>query len=560
MALPDITPQTQQATDVASHKVLINDKALSGEASVFAISISTVLNKISTATVVLHDGEVSQREFKLSNSDEFKPGNRVEIQLGYHGEVKTVFKGIITKHALRAKQKDSSLLFVEAKNQAVKLTIGRKNKYFIGKKDSDIIDEICTDAKIKVEKDNTTVTHKEMVQYYSTDWDFILQRAEANGMLVHTDFENVIIKKPNTGATVVMTATYGDNIFEFETEMDARQQFKSVKTHSWNFSTQKIEDSEEGSSSFSDNGNISNDDLAKVIGVKELSLHHAGNVNDDELKQWADAYAMKSKLSKICGKLKVAGNPDVKPGSVITIKGLSDRFNGNVFVTGVQQQFSVDHWFTEIQFGWNNDWFYKTDDIIEKPSGGLVPGINGLHTGIVTKLESDPDGEHRIRVRVPLISMDGDGIWARIATLDAGKDRGSFFLPEINDEVVLGFINDDPRHAIILGMLHSQAKPAPVTASDQNNEKGFYSRSKMKLVFDDDKKSISLITPGGNSLIMEDQQGSIEIKDKSGNKIKLSSDGITIESSTALKAKGNTQVELTSSATTTIKGTMVQIN
>jgi Rhs element Vgr protein len=269
---------------------------------------------------------------------------------------------------------------------------------------------------------------------------------------------------------------------------------------------------------------------------------------------------MKIKLSKICGKLKVAGNPDVKAGSVITLKGLSDRFNGNVFVTGVQQQFSVDHWFTEIQFGWNNDWFYKNDDIIEKPSSGLVPGINGLHTGIVTKLESDPDGEHRIKVKVPLINNDEEGIWARIATLDAGKDRGSFFLPEIGDEVVLGFINDDPRHAIILGMLHSQAMPAPVTASDKNNEKGFYTRSKMKLVFDDDKKSISLITEGGNSLIMEDQQGSIEIKDKSGNKIKMGSDGITIESATALKAKGNTQVELTSSATMTIKGTLVQIN
>ncbi|HEY5969975.1 MAG TPA: type VI secretion system tip protein VgrG [Chitinophagaceae bacterium] len=562
------TPEVKQATDVVSQKVLINGTALSGEARVNAISVNTLHNKISTATIVIHDGDVSSREFKLSNSETFKPGNEIEIKFGYHGEVESVFKGIITKHALRAKQKASSYLYVEAKNKAVKLTVGRKNKYFFDKKDSDIIAEICKSAGVTNEVSSTKLTHKEMVQYYVTDWDFIIQRAEANAMLAFTDLDKLIIKKPDAGSDAVLTATYGDNIFEFETEMDARQHFKSIKSYSWNAADQKIEQSEEGDFSFTNNGNLNNDDLSKVIGLKELSLHHAGDIKDEELNQWATAWSMKNKLSKICGKIKVLGNAKVKPGAVITIKGMSDRFNGNVFVTGVQHQFSVNNWFTVIQFGWNNEWFYKKEDIIEKPSSGLVPGINGLHTGIVTKLEQDPEGNFRIKVKVPLIDEHEDGIWARIATLDAGKERGSFFLPELKDEVLLGFINDDPRQAVVLGMLNSKTNTAPVTASDKNNEKGFYTRSKMKLFFDDDKKSITIITPKEKSIVISDQDGSIILKDELNNKITMNSDGISIESmkdiklkaTGQIKAEGTAKIELTSSGQAVLKGTVVNIN
>jgi uncharacterized protein involved in type VI secretion and phage assembly len=163
--------------------------------------------------------------------------------------------------------------------------------------------------------------------------------------------------------------------------------------------------------------------------------------------------------------------------------------------------------------------------------------------------------------------------------------RGSFFMPEISDEVVLGFVNGDPRHGIILGMLHSQKMPAPVTASDDNNEKGFYTRSKMKLVFDDDKKSITIITPKEKSIVISDDDGSIIISDELDNKITMNSDGISIESQKdiILKAGGNINGEATqnidlkatsglkakgtatsdfgdSSCATTLKGSMVSIN
>ena len=584
MGLDDLLPQTQQPTDVLSQKILIDGSAISNEVRVYAITIIKQFNKIATAKIVLLDGNAANREFALSNDDLFKPGHEIEIQLGYHSKTDTVFKGIITKHALKAKQ-NSSVLYLEAKDKSVSLTLRRKNKYFFDQKDSEAIELLCSDSGIDTDLEATTVTNKEMVQYNCTDWDFIISRAEMNSMLVLTDDGKIVAKKPSMSGTSSLTATYGNNVFEFETELDARRQFKTVKSHSWNYSDQKLQDSDEASFTFSESGNISADDLADIFNSNENAINHAAFITDDELKQWADSYAMKSVLSKICGKVKVQGTTVVKPGSVITLAGMSDRFNGNVFVTGVQHVYSNSNFLTEIQFGWNHEWFYKTDDIVENPAAGLIPGINGLHTGIVTQLESDPDNEFRIKVKIPLISNDEDGIWCRIALLDAGNDRGSYFMPEINDEVVMGFVNDDPRHGIILGMLHSSSLPAPVTASNQNNEKGFYTRSKMKLVFDDDKKSITIITPKNKSIVISDDDGSVILSDDLNNKITMNSDGISIESQKdiKLKATGNIIAEATqnvdlkatvglkakgtatsdfgdSACVTSLKGSMVSIN
>jgi uncharacterized protein involved in type VI secretion and phage assembly len=207
-----------------------------------------------------------------------------------------------------------------------------------------------------------------------------------------------------------------------------------------------------------------------------------------------------------------------------------------------------------------------------------------LHIGVVTALESDPDGEGRIRVKVPSVDMDGEGIWARVSTLDAGGSRGSFFLPEIDDEVIVGFLDDDPRYPIVLGMLNSSAKAAPLTAADDNHEKGFITRSGMRILFNDDKKTLTIDTPGGNMIVMDEDAKEIKLEDLNGNKIVLSPDGITIESAkdlvmkasgsvklesstgfeakagTQFKAEGSAGMEISSGANTVIKGAIVQIN
>ena len=128
-------------------------------------------------------------------------------------------------------------------------------------------------------------------------------------------------------------------------------------------------------------------------------------------------------------------------------------------------------------------------------AAALLPGVNGLQVGVVVSNE-DPEGEDRVRVVLPLVDKRAEGAWARVAALDAGHNRGFFFRPELGDEVVVGFFNDDPRQAVILGMLPSSAKPAPLQGSDDNHEKLYQSRAGMRWYLNDDRKIMAVGNPG----------------------------------------------------------------
>ncbi len=576
---------TQASTDLPTFRILSNGEEISGEIGIETIFVSKAVNKISSARLILFDGSVSKEDFEISAGELFIPGNEIEIHAGYHSIEDPIFKGIIIKHSIKTKADKSSLLIIDLKDESVKMTIGRKNKYFEGVTDSDILDEIVSGYGLESDIETTGLAHKEMVQHYTTDWDFIVSRAEVNGQLVFVDDGKVTVKAPDLSQDPIVELSYGHNILEFEAGMDARDQYTTVKSSSWDYTNQDIIEGEAEDPSLTEQGNITASDLADVIGLKEYPLRHTGKVIDDELKTWADAKLLRSRLSKIRGKVKIQGFSDIKPGNVIDLAGFGDRFNGVAFVSVIAHRFaSNSNWYTDIEFGLCQEWFAgKYDDVVDKPAAGLLPAVQGLQVGVVTQIHEDPDGEDRIRVRLPIIDKEHDGVWARFATLDAGDSRGSIFRPEVEDEVIVGFLNDDPRDPVILGMVHSSAKPAPITAAEENNEKGFITRGEIKLLFDDDKGSVTIETPNGNTIAISDDEGAIMINDENGNKVELTSDGITIESAADMnlkasgdvniegtnitvsaqsqfKADGSSGAEVSSSGQAVVKGSVVMLN
>jgi Rhs element Vgr protein len=265
-------------------------------------------------------------------------------------------------------------------------------------------------------------------------------------------------------------------------------------------------------------------------------MQNGGKLTETELKNQANAELLKSQLSKIRGRVRLQGIPQLKPSKLIQINGIGERFNGKAFISAVRHQIANGNWESDVQIGYNADSMNVFNSQKNKNQ------LSGLQIGIVTQLEKDPEDEDRVMVRIPHISMNDDGIWARMASLDAGKDRGFFFRPEIGDEVVIGFFDNDPNQAIILGMCNSSAKPAPIKAKDDNHEKGYVSRSKMKMIFDDDKKIINIETPAGNKIIVSEEDKKIHFEDQNGNKIIMDKDGILIESIKDIKIKASKDI------------------
>lgn len=568
---------------VATFTILSGGNEVSKEYHVLSIVVNKEVNRIPSATIILLDGEAAKESFTISSGADFEPGKEIEIKSGYRTDEQTIFKGIVVKHGIKVR-KQNSVLAIECKDKAVKMTGACKSKYFKDVKDSDIIEELIDNHGLDKQVDTTTVTHKQVVQYNSTDWDFMLCRCDAAGVLCFANDNKITVAKPQFSGDAALTIQFGATVLDLDAEIDARLQYKSVKGSSWNYTDQELLDSVEAEDpGVPDAGNLSPDDLANVIGDDAFILYHSGKLEEPELQAWVNTKMLKSKLAKIKGRVRTDGTAAVSPGQLIELKGVGERFEGKLYVTGVRQEVQEDTWQTVFQFGINPEWFAETYDVQQPLSGALLPAIEGLQIGVVTQLENDPDGENRILVKIPVINKDDEGVWCRVSTLDAGNNRGTFFLPEVGDEVVVGFINDDPRHGVILGMLNSSAKPAPLQASDDNNQKGYVSRSEMKVVFDDDKKSINIETPGGNKIIITEDDKKIHLEDQNGNKITMNSDGITIESikdiilkasndvkaegvnihvkgSAQTKVEGASGAEISSGGSTNVKGSIVNIN
>lgn len=537
------TIPTPVTPDVCTWALLVDGQDVSGDLQILAIAVNRELNRIPTARIQVEDGEAAKATFNVSNSDRFLPGKKMEIKLGYRSQNDTVFKGLIVKQRITIR-KNGTALNVECSGDAVKMTNSNKSRYYINKKDSDVMEELLDAHGIKRDVQATTPALKEVVQYDSTDWDFLLCRAEANGQVVLVQDDKVKVSKPTTSGSPALKMAYGSTVLELDAEIDSRLQSKSVKASSWSAADQATVEVDATEPSTPAASNLAASDLAKVLGDDTNEIRHAGHLDQPELQSWADARLLRMRLAKIRGRARCQGFAALLPDQIVEISGIGDRFAGQLYVSGVRHTVSGGNWETDVQFGLNPELFTEAYNLRPLPAAGLLPVVSGLQMGIVTALENDPDSEFRIKCRLPLISPNDEGVWARLATLDAGDSRGTYIRPEIDDEVVVGFLNEDPRYPVILGMCHSSAKPAPEPAKDANNLKGYVSREKLKMTFDDDKKVITFETPGGNKMSLTDDAKGIVLQDQNGNKITLDDSGIKIESAKDLTLKSSNDTKL----------------
>lgn len=545
--------------DVSTYNILVNGKEIDSTYQLLSLAITKEVNRIPVAKIVFRDGDASLSAFQISDKPDFIPGNKVQINIGRDSKNTQAFKGIIIRHAVKVRPDGHSQLTIECHDECVKMTVGRHSHYFEDVKDNQVFDELVEKYKLTSDPETTKLKHKELVQHHISDWDFLLLRAQANGMLVLADDGTVKVAKPVIG-NQVLQVNYGSSILEFESEMDARNQLKNVKARSWDYSNQQLFNADSSSTSFAEAGNLSGSDIADAVSPDNYEVHHSGHKLEQELQDWADGVITRSRLSKIRGRAKCIGFAGIKPGDTLLVSGVGDRFNGKAYVTGVRQEVGGGTWETHIQFGLDPELYsYVYRNIIDPPSAGLVGSIHGLQIGVCVKLQDDPDGQHRIQVKIPVIDNDAQGIWTRVASLDAGDDRGAFFRPEIGDEVIVGFINDDPRDAVVLGMLNSSKKPAPIAAQDANNEKGFTTRSKMHISFNDDTKTITIDTPAGNSIKLDESGTKIEIIDQNQNKITMGASGISVESQLNIDIKAGAVLTLSAGASLSISAPSLSV-
>lgn len=170
----------------------------------------------------------------------------------------------------------------------------------------------------------------------------------------------------------------------------------------------------------------------------------------------------------------------------------------------------------------------------------------GVFPAVVQSI-ADPDQQGRIRVRLPW-SPDGSGAgyegWARLATFMAGGNRGAWFIPDVGDEVLVAGEGGDFRRLYVIGALWNgqDAPPEQMDSAEENNKKAIVSRNNIRVTLDDTQgqETVTIATPGGQVLILQDGPGTVKLEDSNGNSLTMESAGITLRTAGKLTIEAST--------------------
>ena len=169
----------------------------------------------------------------------------------------------------------------------------------------------------------------------------------------------------------------------------------------------------------------------------------------------------------------------------------------------------------------------------------------GVYPALVSDVK-DPDGQGRVKVKLPWAPDAQGGVyetWARLATLMGGANRGSWFIPDVADEVLVAFEGGDPRLPFVVGGLWNGTDDPPesMDGAGRNDKKVLRSRNGVKVTLDDTSGQEKLIleTPGGQKVTLKDGPGAVEVVDSNGNSIKLEASGITVTSSAVVTVQAS---------------------
>ena len=585
-----MTPAVDGAN--ASFAIAIDGTELDQETSedVIKIEIEEEIGRLARATVVLRNWDSEADAAEEAPAAKLEAGHEITIKLGYDSELDEVFDGVVVAAVAQARRGGLPQLELRCRCRGIKLLGTSRFRVWTDQSDLDAVTSLCGDADLKVSGQSAFV-HPFLVQHRIPDWTFVLARAAALGVQPYVRGKTLNFKPAEEGAAVV-TLDWGENLLEAELSQDISSAFGDCQGTSWDpESKESVSVTSPASAARITGGD--RPDRTKLLGTAKLGDSRTREVSEcapmdqAELEAWTKALVDRGASDAYHGTASCLGDPKLRIDSVIDIAGFGKAFDGSYYVTRVRHRFVVSGFETQVGFGTPP---VPTPEARARDER-VMPRMDSLVIACVESFEDEDRTQGRVQVRFPWMSEDESPVWARLATPAGGAERGFVFVPEPDDEVLIQFVDGDPRHPVVVGSLWN-GKDAPPDSYDaqKNDRRALVSRAGHKLVFDDgeDTPGVLVETAAGQKVHLDDSSGSeaIVLADKTGNELKMNADGMsltaaagksielsasggsislsaneiaaTADSSIALK--GNAGATLESTATTEVKGVEVSLS
>ncbi len=544
-------------------------------------------------TLRFHDTEM-----KVVDDATFEPGKEVEISVratdtleSQRGEQGVLIKGEVVAVEVEFRQEGFHHVVVRGYDKSHRLHREKKVRTFLNKKDSDVASQIAGDVGLSADVEATTTVHEHLFQANQTDWEFLRGRAREIGYELFATDGKLVFKKAPIVLGAQVDLEYNTDVVEFRSRGTAAPPADAVEVRGWDVKAKKAITGQH-STSRADVGNEGGRDWrgggmgAEKVLVTDLPLAEPGQAD-----AIARAEAARHASASLEAEGVARGNPELRAGIPINLRGVGTRFSGKYLITSVTHVFDqLDGYNTRFRATGLQDRSAVLSLVALGDTNGAQPAgvrpIYGVVPGIVTD-NADPEKLWRVKLKFPWLDDAQETDWVRVAQQGAGKERGLLILPEIDDEVLVAFEHGDVRRPYVVGGLFSRTDTTPGTdfaqqAAVENGKverRGQVTRIGHKLVFDDKsgEESILIQTQSGDHVLIDQANKKIEIL-MQGEKLVLDSQsrqiqvvttgnlkaeaqqGTELKSQTQFSIDAQGQIKIKSSAGIELEAPMIKVN
>lgn len=560
--------------------ITVDGTALDAESKVVEVVVDTDLSAAGTCTVTMLD---ATRE-ALKGFD-YKATIEVSAPGVLDATLVDLFVGEI--YSMEFESDEGGVYArVTAFDASYRLKQHRVTKAWVNAKDSDIARQIAGDLGLAVgDVEETEVLHEHIGQVNETHWDFLRARAAANGYEVHVAAGKLHFApttKAKTGpepadheSQNTLQLTTGKNLVHLRSRLTAAQQVDEVEVRGWDHKQKKEVVSTAAATSVATELAVTAPRLAKKVGCTVRSTPRPDFATQAECDTLASSLAERTASAFAYAEGTALGDPKLVAGVSVSI-GEAGNFDGKYTVTRARHQFRAGDYHTTFTVSGSHDrsQFGLTRESTTAEWGGTYPAI-------VTSV-ADPEKQGRVKLKFPWLDETYESSWARLLQIGAGAGEGVQWSPEVGDEVLVSFLNADPRQPTVLGGLFNGKDEVPFPDAVSNNgaveTRGLKSRTGNTLAFHDKKgeERIEIITSSGScSIVLNDTRKGIVIEANDDISITAkknvaidASAEVNVKSGGNLKIDAGANAELTASANfkitagavVEIKGALVKLN
>ncbi len=437
----------------------------------------------------------------------------------------------------------------------------RHRRSYVQMTDSDIVRKIAQDVGLQTEVESTSQVHEYIFQNNQTYMEFLRERSRMIGFELFVREDRLVFRSPPSSPDgSPISLEWGVDFTEFRPRLSIAEQVEEVTVKGWN-PAQKSEiigraTRGEGAPAVGERragGSVA----SGVWGRAAVQISDRPVASQAQADRIAQAILNEQASKFITAQGNCRGNPQIKVGKTLDISGVGNRFSGRYYVTSCNHRLTGDS-------GYITTFSLSTrspKSMLETIRGPSPERRNyGVFIGIVTN-NRDPQEMGRVKVKFPWLEDGEESNWARIASPAAGDNRGTYWLPEVNDEVLVGFEHGSINHPYILGCLWNGEDKPPLSINEIVSGDGrvqkfvWKSRSGHTIIIDDSDSGagISICDKTGKNTIVFDSMR---------NSLKISAAGdISIEAQGKVTIKGTAGIDIEGSpGQVNVKGTTVNIN